>query len=187
MNASPAVSVPLIETASAALESQIPAFTATGFLPPGIHPASWDAFCARYGWNAKRIELLKGMHHAIRMLLENDVVDLYVGGSFVTTKDQPDDFDIAYVLPYISSSSLRQKYPVLLWGPGQKMLFGGQLDADFDAPGESLKFFRHSRCGQDIGVVKLDLSTVPQLEPSVEFEILDMEVRHLAIRAFRGF
>jgi hypothetical protein len=74
--------------------SAIPPFNSrTGTLPPGIYDATWLEFASRYGTNAHRQNLLRGMHAALINLYLAGCGTVVIGGSFVTDKLNPSDFD----------------------------------------------------------------------------------------------
>ena len=71
----------------------IPGFDAAGNLPPGIHFSSWDEFAQRYGTTDHRKRLLEGLAAALSSLKQAGCRTAYIDGSFITTKEVPDDFD----------------------------------------------------------------------------------------------
>lgn len=62
-------------------------------LPPGVHEASLDDFRAKFGWSDRRKWLLEGLDIAIDDLRKSDCRRIYMGGGFVTSADEPDDYD----------------------------------------------------------------------------------------------
>jgi len=75
----------------------IPEFDlATGALPAGIHDAAWSEVAARFGINATRIRLLSGLRRALDILAAAGCTSVYLGGSFVTAKALPADWDGCY-------------------------------------------------------------------------------------------
>jgi hypothetical protein len=75
----------------------IPPFDpAPGALPPGIHEATWAAVVVRYGYNPVRRRLLDGLAMALEGLRVAGCRRAYLGGSFVTTKPEPGDFDMCW-------------------------------------------------------------------------------------------
>jgi hypothetical protein len=71
----------------------IPAFTAVGLLPAGIHPATRSEFRSRFAGNPIRSQILGGISRAADALRIAGCQRLWVDGSFATTKDQPGDWD----------------------------------------------------------------------------------------------
>ena len=106
----------------------IPNFGQEGLLPPGVHPATWDAVEARFGGNASRTRLFDGLCRAARSLRDAGCTALYLDGSFVTAKDIPGDYDACWDTRGVSPDILD---PILLtFDPGrlaQKLKFRGEL------------------------------------------------------------
>jgi hypothetical protein len=74
----------------------IPPFDASGRLPEGIHPASWEEFAARFAWNNVRMRQFQGLKLAALSLAEAGCTRLYADGSYVTAKEEPGDFDACW-------------------------------------------------------------------------------------------
>jgi hypothetical protein len=68
----------------------------TGLLPVGEHVASWDEVLERFGWNEKRRALLDGLAQALELLAAVGCRRAWLNGSFVTSKDEPGDFDACW-------------------------------------------------------------------------------------------
>lgn len=72
----------------------IPSLTAGGELPPGVHSATLqeveDAFGSR---NDRRQLLMKGLKEAVALLKAGDVSKVFIDGSFVSDKEEPNDID----------------------------------------------------------------------------------------------
>ena len=71
----------------------LPAFARDGNLPTGVHRASMEEIEEALVWNEKRRSLFKGLGRALRTLAAAGVRQLLIGGSFVTSKDEPNDID----------------------------------------------------------------------------------------------
>ena len=146
----------------------IPPFeTATGNLPPGIHPASWAEVMARYGATPFRLTLLAGLKAALDSLRTAGCRRAYLDGSFVSTKDTPGDFDGCWEPAGVDPALLD---PVLLdLAPpriAQKVKYGGELfpaGAHLDMLGaRALEFFQRDRqTGEPKGIVAIDLEDLP--------------------------
>jgi len=74
----------------------IPDLIPTGLLPNGIHWADLVEIRAKYCWNAHRERLLGGFERAVVALHGAGCRLVYLNGSFVTTKDYPDDYDACW-------------------------------------------------------------------------------------------
>jgi len=72
----------------------IPPFNENGELPVGEYVVSLDEIENRFGCtNAKRRQLMQGLRSAAKNLRKARVCKLWVDGSFVTDKENPDDID----------------------------------------------------------------------------------------------
>jgi DNA-binding XRE family transcriptional regulator len=74
----------------------IPLFQVSGALPPGEHRADWDEIVERFGWSPKRRRLLEGLRRACLQLRQGSVKRLFLNGSFVTSKEAPNDYDACW-------------------------------------------------------------------------------------------
>src|SRR5262245_52365106 len=78
----------------------IPEFDeATGYLPPGMYPASLEEVRVRYATNFRRKEIYAGLVHVVALLVAKSVSEIWLDGSFVTDKIRPKDVDVIYVPP----------------------------------------------------------------------------------------
>lgn len=84
----------------------IPEFTAGGLLPRGIHSATLDEVRERFGGNAKREQLLTGLVEALRLLKAAGCRRVYINGSFVTAKEQPNDVDVCWDIEGVDADAL---------------------------------------------------------------------------------
>lgn len=142
----------------------LPAYTSDGFLPPGIHKTTWAEFAERYGGSPRRQELLRNMEMLMRELRKHEGGDrVFVGGSFVTNKPVPNDFDMTWRVSGQQLGVLQKKSPILTNRTLQKDTLGGQLMATYpNSPGDGvLGFLQKSRANRPIGVVEIELSSLP--------------------------
>jgi hypothetical protein len=78
----------------------LPSLNADGLLPPGEHEATWSDVEQTFGRSSfKRKDLFLRLHHTVKALVELGVVEIYLDGSFVTSKDRPRDVEVIYVAP----------------------------------------------------------------------------------------
>lgn len=84
----------------------IPEFYEKGLLPPGIYSVTWDEFVERFGYNARRELLLKGLRELLDMLFTSGCKQVYIDGSFVTSKEYPQDFDGCWEMDGVDPSML---------------------------------------------------------------------------------
>lgn len=141
----------------------IPPFDERGNLPPGVHKADWDELESRFNGSPRRIELLAGLREALVALRDAGCRIVYLDGSFVTTKDEPGDFDACWAPAGVDLDALDS---VLLdFSEGrraQKGRFGGEFfpaDTAADPAGTSfLDFFQRERgAPQHKGIIEIDL------------------------------
>lgn len=72
----------------------IPKLQANGELPKGEHPASLEEVGVIYGSsNDRRKQLMKGLSEAANNLEAAGVKTIWLNGSFVTSKKEPNDID----------------------------------------------------------------------------------------------
>lgn len=140
----------------------IPGFhRATGNLPPGIHNASLEEIGRRFATNRRRKEVFRGLEFVVGELAKKGVFDIWIDGSFISTKERPRDVDMLFLRPtsygpswgvlHISNrENLKLSYRVDLLpenstGP----------DAMTGMPIPIIKFFQQDRNGQPKGLIRL--------------------------------
>ena len=137
----------------------------TGYLPPGVHDASWSEVAPRFSQNGHRSRLLQGLHAALTNLAGAGCRSLLLDGSFVTEKALPQDYDGAWDPIGVDPDRLD---PVLLdFSNGRaamKSKYMGELfpATSMAAPGVLFReFFLKDRNGVPKGVVLIDLGSLP--------------------------
>ena len=150
----------------------LPEFGADGLLPvpPPVHTVDWDEFALRFGWTVRRRELLGGIERVGRNLRGAGVGALWIGGSFVTAKDKPGDFDGLWS-PGVSSFDPTKIDPLLIDEDDlrtgrfrQKAKYGGELfpaGSEGDGSATFQQFFGQTRDGSPQGIVRLRLRDLP--------------------------
>lgn len=146
------------------VEPKIPPFRYDGHLPNGVHPASWNEFSARFGVNEHRQGLLDGMKVGLNELRARGVKKAYVGGSFVTTKELPRDFDITFDATMPQMKRWLTDAPILTNVAEQETRFGGSFmpSFKFSKDGGQKSFYQTNRYGRSVGILELDLRTLPR-------------------------
>ncbi|MEZ4534277.1 MAG: hypothetical protein R3D26_04585 [Cyanobacteriota/Melainabacteria group bacterium] len=71
-------------------------FSQAGELLPGIYRLSFSEFKERFGGSRRRKILLVGLEEVVTILAACGCRRLYVGGSMVTEKSNPSDFDAVF-------------------------------------------------------------------------------------------
>ncbi|HVF41870.1 MAG TPA: hypothetical protein VM936_02600 [Pyrinomonadaceae bacterium] len=84
----------------------IPEFNAHGLLPQGVHPATLDEVQERFGGNERREQLLMGLVEALRLLRAAACRRVYINGSFVTSKERPNDVDVCWDIEGVDTDAL---------------------------------------------------------------------------------
>jgi hypothetical protein len=128
----------------------IPEFNNLGYLPPGVYESSWPEFLSRFAINGPRQRLATGLAAALRKLGIAGCRRVIIGGSFVTDKEHPNDFDGWYDDFCLDPDVLDPLFVENV--DDQHIVFGGRL---FDLPSYE-GFFQTDRAGRPKGVIALD-------------------------------
>lgn len=139
--------------------------SSTGYLPPGVHDASWSEVAPRFSCNGHRARLVGGLLAALQNLAGAGCRSILLDGSFVSQKELPEDYDGAWNTQGVDPYRLD---PVLLdftnGRAAMKSKYLGELfPASFlAAPGVLYRdFFMKDRNGVPKGVVNIDLGSLP--------------------------
>lgn len=145
----------------------IPDFEATSLLPAGIHHADWAEFVVRFGNSSRRKWLLAGLLDALTMLRTAGCQEVYIDGSFVTAKTDPEDYDALWDAAGVKAAMLDGVLLDFTAGRlKQKVKYRGELfpvQAVEDKLGITfLEFFQICKTsGSPKGIIRLELSTLP--------------------------
>lgn len=71
-------------------------FKSDGYLTPGIHEMTWDEFVREFNFSPQRKKLLEGLFQVTQILKECGSTFIYIDGSFVTDKLEPNDWDACF-------------------------------------------------------------------------------------------
>jgi len=74
----------------------IPPLDQDGLMPGGIHHASWSEFVAAFGQTDRRYRQTQGLLTALLSLQAAGCKLAFVGGSFITAKEDPNDVDYVF-------------------------------------------------------------------------------------------
>ncbi len=144
----------------------IPDFDSDGNLPPGIHWATWKEFDDHFGTTAHRRRLLGGLRLALNVLQSVGCTTVYIDGSFVTSKQAPNDFDACWDTEGVDIDLLFKVEPFLLIFPEGRIIqkakyFGEFFPTDSIEGGSGrtfLNFFQIDKeTGYQKGIIGLDL------------------------------
>lgn len=141
----------------------IPDFDANGNLPPGEYAVSLSDVGERFAWNARRRRLFKGLCSALESLAAAGVKRIWIDGSFVSAREEPNDIDGCWEWdPTVRMGRLN---PVFLetWPPREAMK--RKFGVDFllsativDAQGRAIRdFFQEDRDGNRKGILLVQL------------------------------
>jgi len=142
----------------------IPEFDANGNLPLGVHFCTWEEFVERFGTTELRLRLIRGLKMAMEQLWEAGCRTIYINGSFVTSKEDPGDFDACYDDEAVDINYLRDHAPKLLNHydrTGQKAKYKGEIFPSNQPVGDyslnSFEFFQRDRLRNKKGIIAIDL------------------------------
>lgn len=141
----------------------IPDFTADGLLPQGLHPATLEEVLERFGGNERREQLLTGLVEALGLLRAAGCRRVYVNGSFVTSKERPNDIDACWDIDGVDADTLDPVFFDFADGrAAQKARFGAKFFPAQVPEGLTgrafLDFFQVDRqTGEPKGIIELRL------------------------------
>lgn len=103
-----------------------------GKLLPGLTWTTWPVFEATFGGNAGRDRLMSGLKLALEDLRRYQCSRVFIGGSFVSQKTKPRDFDLVFDGAGMDLSTIRSRMPELIgFSEEERCLqlerYGGQL------------------------------------------------------------
>lgn len=137
-----------------------------GFLAVGIHTATWEEVVERFGFNKRRALMLERLHMALVHFADAGCQRAYLAGSFVSTKPEPGDLDVAWD---VAGVDVEMVHPMFLdlSAEARNDVFWAFAGDYFPAQGVEavsgltfLEFFQRTREGRPVGIVEIDLSTV---------------------------
>jgi hypothetical protein len=133
----------------------------TGYLPPGVHSASWAEVLSRFASNSHRVRLINGLREALLNLAAAGCRSAILDGSFVSNKELPNDYDAAYNTVGVDPLQMDPVFFEFSNGrAAMKAKYGGEFfPASAHAGGGVLyrDFFLKDRNGVSKGVLLIDL------------------------------
>ncbi len=139
----------------------IPALQSNGELPPGEHEATLDEIEIVYGKSTiRRKSLMQGLREAADNFAFSGVTTLWVDGSFVSSKDNPDDIDGCWEYsPHVNVDKLdpiflgcREHIKALY---GLDFFIANIIESESGLPFP--RFFQVNRDGEPKGILKIRL------------------------------
>lgn len=144
----------------------IPDFDSNGNLPPGIYHVSMAEIERSFTWNETRRVLFRGFTRALANLSRAGVRRVWIDGSFVTSKDEPQDvdggwepgppededrLDAVFLDLWSGRQAMRRKY-------GVDFLVAGMRLQDRVAQGRTVEeFFQADRRGNPKGILLVEI------------------------------
>lgn len=139
----------------------LPQFRQDGTLPVGEHLTTWAEIASRFGGNNHRTALLVGLRSVLAELERVGCTSAWIDGSFVTSKPEPNDFDMCWDARGVDDAGLD---PVFFnfanKRAAQKARYCGEMfpaDAPADTQGTTYRQFFQQRYGVAKGIVRIDL------------------------------
>ncbi len=124
-------------------------------LPPGIHWATLEEVKERFVTSPQRVWLFEGLVQAVEALTQAGCRCLYLDGSFVTSKENPSDYDGCWDSLGVSAAKLD---PVLLdfenKRAAQKQKYRGELFVSCTAGGPDCTFLEFFQTDKYTGAPK---------------------------------
>lgn len=74
----------------------MPPFNEQGYLPPGVYEIRWQELMERFATSTGRQRIVTGLAAALRKLAIAGCTRVIIGGSFISAKVEPRDFDAYY-------------------------------------------------------------------------------------------
>ena len=113
----------------------LPSFGEDGNLPPGRHECSWEEFTEHFGFTPHRAGLCETLLRMLQRAKLCEFIAAIVMGSFISTKAEPKDFDVMWLLRSgLETSALDDECRQLLDGNRAPQLFGCDV---FSCPEDS--------------------------------------------------
>lgn len=142
-------------------------FNTFGKLIPGIHVVPWSEFVSLYSFSSRRQHLFRGMERAFVHFKEAGCARIYIDGSFVTKKVEPNDYDACWDMTGVNFELLDPMfYRHLQMGTQQQKLayYGEFYPAPIIEGGSGLTFldfFQTDReTGKRKGIILIELEGV---------------------------
>lgn len=155
------------------LESRF--LTLRRYLRQGTHYCSWDEFVRCFGQGSRRAHLLTGLQALAQVLKAAGCEEVRLGGSFVTTKPEPSDYDLVCMVNERLDKSLLPWYLAEAFRPMVRDEYGGDFFYStrvvkthwFSREYSPCQFFTRTRFRRKIGLVALKLEDIPAPEKFV--------------------
>jgi hypothetical protein len=140
-------------------------FNNKGLLKPGVYKLKIEEIQKYFGsLNSKRIELFNGLLKALENMKISGINNVYIDGSFITTKEQPNDIDGCW--DYENNIDLNILDPVFLDFKNSRINMKLKYGVDFFIANTIelgsgmpfVKFFQSTRDGEAKGIILIELN-----------------------------
>ena len=141
----------------------IPKFNKQGYLPPGKHKTTWSEFESYFAYNDPRQALMLGVKAAVDNLKRAGCQNIYINGSFVTAKSEPNDWDACWEITGVDFDKLDSTIVDEEFNHRRrKAKYLGDLFLNApNLPGHNyVEFFQKSRDGIRKGIIVISLATL---------------------------
>jgi hypothetical protein len=143
----------------------LPDFTEDGLLPEGIHCATLEEFEKRFVYfdlSDRRFRIFNKLRELYHEARRSGIVKRFVvGGSFVTSKAEPNDFDCILVVdPSVLGHDLRPMEYNLVSRQMVRRLFRGDIIPVIENSyyyHRYMNLFQFTRRGERMGIVEIEL------------------------------
>ena len=144
-------------------ENSIPDFRKDGYLPEGVFLASEAEVSFRFGTsNRQRRRLVLRVRRWIELAREIKAPRLFIDGSFITSKPEPNDVDAVVLLPtdfenqIATESDAATEFEEMLLTRRPEEIFAAEDETDWN---EWVEFFSRTRetDGRRKGLVEIEL------------------------------
>ena len=141
----------------------LPEFNRDGRLPAGVHWATWQEIQLRFGFSARRQQLLIGLDLVLKALKRAGCCRVYIDGCFATMKHEPGDYDACWDIDGVVVDELDSAFLDFSNArAAQKRKYRGEFFPAQMPEGASgkvfLEFFQTDKeTGKPKGIVGLDL------------------------------
>ena len=124
----------------------------------------FDEFKNLFNLNKEREKLVNNLLTVAKILTAFDCTGIYIVGSFVTAKKQPNDIDVCFDITELDERALKKKHPELCTEKGLQeihellkvhIIYFTSYDT------EILDWFRFDRNGNKRGIIKIFLKDLP--------------------------
>jgi hypothetical protein len=136
----------------------VPKFDRNGNLPPGVHDATIAEIEKLFATNAQRAMLFEGLVKVLDLLRGCNCKEVYLDGSFITDKSEPNDYDLCYEPTGINPTKAFKNF--LLARDRRKERYLGDIFARMPQPPYELDHVEHWQTDQDgniKGIIRIKL------------------------------